>query len=76
MSITTDFNNMPILDVDYGASNMAGFSGTYYHDWTIEKYLDSRGFESYDRFVVGKTKIDSAFLKYVIFLIKEQGRIS
>ena len=40
MSITTDFLNRPILDVDYGASNMAGFSGTYYHDWTIEKYLD------------------------------------
>ena len=30
MSITTDFNNMPILDVDYGASNMAGFSGENY----------------------------------------------
>ena len=38
MSTTTDFNNMPILDVDYGASNMAGFSGENYHGWTYEQY--------------------------------------
>ena len=53
MSITTDFLNMPILDVDYGASNMAGFSGTYYHDWTIEKCLD------YVKSVKGKDALKS-----------------
>ena len=40
MSITTDFKNMPILDVDYGASNMAGFSGENYHGWTYEQYKE------------------------------------
>lgn len=38
MSITTDFKNMPILDVDYGASNMAGFGGLNYFNWTYEEY--------------------------------------
>ena len=52
MSITTDFKNMPILDVDYGASNMAGFSGTYYHDWTYEEYL-----EKYVNKIKGKSAI-------------------
>ena len=39
MSITTEFKNMPILDVDYGASNMAGFGGDNYINWTYEEYL-------------------------------------
>ena len=41
MSITTDFKNMPILDVDYGASNMAGFGGENYFFWTYEEYVNN-----------------------------------
>lgn len=40
MAITTDFNGCPVLDVDYGASNMAGFSGSNYFFWSAEEYLD------------------------------------
>ena len=52
MSITTDFNNMPILDVDYGASNMAGFGGDNYINWTYEEYL-----EKYVNKIKGKSAI-------------------
>ena len=52
MSITTDFNNMPILDVDYGASNMNGFSGENYFFWTYEEYL-----EKYVNKIKGKSAI-------------------
>ena len=52
MSITTDFNNMPILDVDYGASNMVGFSGENYINWTYEEYL-----EKYVNKIKGKSAI-------------------
>ena len=37
MSITTDFKNMPILDVDYGA----GFSGENCFFWTYEEYVNN-----------------------------------
>lgn len=40
MAITTDFNGQPLLVEDYGASNMAGFGGENYLNWTAEKYLD------------------------------------
>lgn len=40
MAITTDLNGCPILDIDYGASNMSGFSGENYFNWSIERYLD------------------------------------
>lgn len=40
-----------------------------------DEYLDSRGFESYDRFVVGRTKLDLDLLKYIIFVIREQGEV-
>ena len=53
MSITTDFKNMPILDVDYGASNMAGFGGENYHGWTYEQYIEK---------VINKCKGKSAII--------------
>lgn len=30
MAITTDLSGCPVLDVDYGASNMGGFGGENY----------------------------------------------
>lgn len=41
-----------------------------------DDYLDSRGFDAYDRFKVGRTVIDPRFKKhYVIFAIEQEGSV-
>lgn len=41
-----------------------------------DKYLDSRGFKSYERCEVGRTSIDPELKNdYVIFLVRENGKI-
>lgn len=41
MAITTDLSGCPVLDVDYGASNMGGFGGENYFFWTYEEYVNN-----------------------------------
>lgn len=59
------------LELDLPNCNLPiGWKRVYRHS-----YLDSRGFDQYDRYKVGITTVDPRFKNYVIFAIEECGNI-